>query len=132
MRKSIVLALTLASCLIGSAGCESPPPTPPADAATGIVAVEILQEDAPPRRLEIPDVADGTTLAAVMQSISEVPIEISGSGSTAFVQSIGDRTTEGTKGWTFKIDGQFVNRGVGQTTLHPPTTVQWSYGEFEM
>nr|WP_286177754.1 DUF4430 domain-containing protein [Rhodopirellula sp. JC639] len=113
-------------------GCSRTPPPPAADANVGVVTVEILSGDTDKRSIQVPDVADGATLESVMRMVEEVPVSVSGSGTTAFVDSIGDVQTDATQGWTFKVDGEFANQGIGQTVLHPPTTVTWSYGAFEM
>ena len=45
--------------------------------------------------------------------------------------AIGDRATNSTDGWTFKVDQEFANQGIGSTSLNPPTTVTWSFGDFD-
>ncbi|PAY16710.1 hypothetical protein CKO51_25050 [Rhodopirellula sp. SM50] len=112
-------------------GCGQTPPPPAADAAVGVVTIEIQSADAATQSIQVPDIADGTTLETVMRMVEQVPVSVSGSGSTAFVDSIGDVKTDASQGWTFKVDGAFANQGIGQTVLHPPTTVTWSYGTFE-
>ncbi|WP_197455449.1 DUF4430 domain-containing protein [Stieleria neptunia] len=112
-------------------GCGQTPPPPAADAAVGEVTLEIQPDDSISETIQVPDVADGTTLEAVMRMVEQVPVSVSGSGSTAFVDSIGEVKTDAGQGWTFKVDGAFANQGIGQTVLHPPTTVTWSYGAFE-
>jgi hypothetical protein len=114
------------------AGCRSDPPPPAADASVGIVTLLIQSDDGSVHSIEVDDVADGSTLESVMSSVEQIPVEMSGSGLNAFVESIGGISTDSSQGWTFKIDGEFANQGIGQTVLHPPTTVQWSFGEFEM
>ena len=94
------------------------------------MTIEIVT-DAGTQTIEIPDVAAGTSLEDVMRSITAVSIEIQGSGTTAFVDRIGDQGTNTTDGWTFKVDGEFANQGIGSTTLSPPTKVTWSFGDFE-
>ena len=73
-----------------------------------------------------------STIRAVMRGIDELTVNLSGSGSSAFVDSIGGLSTDASQGWTFKVDGEFANQGIGLTVLHPPTTVVWTYGSFEM
>ena len=77
---------------------------------------------------DIEEVRAGTTLEAVMRRIDQIPITIGGSGSTAFVDKIGGTATSGSEGWTYTVDGEFAMKGVGQTTLSPPTTVEWTFG----
>ncbi|MFK8111174.1 MAG: DUF4430 domain-containing protein [Rubripirellula sp.] len=101
------------------------PPNGAASSGTVTVQVEVGDQT---QTFEVPDVADGTTLEAVMQAIEEIPITMHGSGVTAFVEAIDGKSTTGDQGWTFKIDDKFANQGVGSTALTPPTTVTWSYG----
>ena len=77
---------------------------------------------------EIEDVPEGATLESVMRRIDQIPISIRGSGVTAFVDQIGDTATSSSEGWTYEIDGEFATRGIGDTTLSPPTIVEWSFG----
>lgn len=118
--------------MVNTLGCDRTPPAPSVDAAKGTVTVVIQTSKAVPKTVLVKEFADGTSLEAVMRSIDQIPVEISGSGQTAFVQSMGDVATDATQGWTFKVDGEFANQGMGVTVLHPPTTVTWSFGEFEM
>jgi hypothetical protein len=97
-----------------------------------VVTIEIQTEDGSVETLEIADVAYGTTLETVMRSVDQVHVDLSGSGTTAFVRSIGEVEMDAREGWTFKVDGEFANQGIGRTVLHPPTTVRWSFGQFEM
>lgn len=110
-------------------GCQKAPAPPAAGAAppanTGTVTIEI--EGSPGKSMEVEGVAQGTTLETVMQSLDQIPVTITGSGTTAFVDAIGDKATSGSEGWTFKVDGEFANAGIGSTVLSPPTTVTWSY-----
>jgi hypothetical protein len=134
MRESNMKRITsTAVLLLLLLGCSRSNPVadrPAADAATGIVTIEITGESET-QTIEIPDVATGTTLEEAMRSIKEVPIKLSGSGTTAFVVAIGDRATNSTDGWTFKVDQKFANQGIGSTSLNPPTTITWSFGDFD-
>ena len=118
--------------LVFVVGCESVPPSPAENARTGVVTMLIQSDDGSINSIELDDVADGATLESVMRSLDEIPVEISGSGSSSFVESIGGISTDSSEGWTFKVDGEFANQGIGQTVLHPPTTIRWTFGEFEM
>ncbi|MEO1526421.1 MAG: DUF4430 domain-containing protein [Planctomycetota bacterium] len=101
------------------------------DRGVGTVTVQFVTDGSEPLEVQVPDVAVGETLESVMRKIEDRQIEISGAGTTAFLQSIDGVGNEGSKGWTFKVDGEFATQGIGKTTLSPPTTVEWSYGEFE-
>jgi hypothetical protein len=128
--------LAAAALLVGGCGSGSSVATVegPADSAesteTGPVTLEFAFENELQVR-RVPEVADGTTLESLMRGVTDPAVEISGSGTTAFVRSIGDQTTESREGWTFTVDGEFATQGVGATHLHPPTTVRWNYGEFD-
>ncbi|MDE0867005.1 MAG: DUF4430 domain-containing protein [Rubripirellula sp.] len=130
------LWLVLLCSLVVSAGCVSEPESssPKAsvkkDAAveTGTVTLEI-QGSGEPLTIEIADVSVGTSLEDVMRSVTQIPVSIRGSGVTAFVDGIGDQSASGTEGWVFRVDGVHANQGVGSTSLSPPTTVSWIYGD---
>lgn len=130
--REVSLFFGLLSVVLLVAGCQSEPPPPASDASVGVVTLLIQSDDGSVNSIEVGDVADGATLESVMRSVDRIPVEMSGRGSTSFVESIGGITTDSSQGWTFKVDGEFANEGIGQTVLHPPTTVQWSFGEFEI
>ena len=105
-----------------------PAPSESSDKKTGTVRFEFTV-DGNTETLEVEDVAEGTTLETVMRGIEDPAIKMRGSASTAFVESIGENATTGTKGWVFEIDGEFANEGVGSIELEPPVTISWTYGE---
>ena len=125
--------LFVGCCALLFLGCSRSAPVvaPPANTGpTGIVTIEVRSNSAT-QTIDLPGIATGTLLEEVMRSIEEIPIKIEGSGTTAFVDQIGDQATNATDGWTFKVDGEFANQGIGSTRLNPPTTVTWSFGDFE-
>lgn len=143
-RNTLTTTIVLISSVFGQFGCRRASTTtelPPSAAVaagsnsssaevTGPVTIEIKATGGSESLVfELPQIADGTTLESLMRSIDQVPIVIRGSGATAFVEKIGEQGTESGKGWTFKVDGEFANQGIGQTSLHPPTSIQWTYGE---
>lgn len=75
----------------------------------------------------IEDVPSGTSLEKVMSQVNDV--QITGSGETAFVHQIGEVETGLREGWTYEVDGEFANVGIGQYDLEPPAVVSWSYGQ---
>ena len=116
-------------------GCSTKTPVAESTSAedrqnTGTVTIEI-HSDSMNRTIEVPSVAQGTTLEEVMRSIDEVDVQLSGSGTTAFVNQIGDTATQSAEGWTFRVDGEWANEGIGTTKLAPPTTVAWQFGTME-
>lgn len=112
--------------LVAAVGCESK-----TSQTTGMVTVFV--EDAATESLPFNDVPDGATVEDVMRRISpeQLPIQITGSGVTAFVTSMDGKATTDGKGWMFTIDGQPSYVGIGSATVHPPTVVEWHYGMFE-
>ncbi len=125
--------INTAAMLLLVLGCSrSTPVADPASAqrAVGTVTVQIIGTTKT-TSIKVPEIAQGTMLEEVMRSIKEIPVEIQGSGTTAFVDKIGDQATGSSAGWTFKVDGDFANQGIGRTPLNPPTTVTWRYGESE-
>jgi len=127
MKKITVLSAFL--LLIGGCG-RSAPVAEPLSQARGTVTIEIVTEQQT-KSIEVLDVATGTSLEQIMRSVKDVPITIQGSGTSAFVEKIGDRSTERGGGWTFKVDNEFANQGIGNTKLSPPTTVTWQYADFD-
>lgn len=99
------------------------------EAAVGTVVVEYLA-DGQKQSVVINEVAEGTTLEEVMRSIDEFPVEIQGSGVTAFVDGINGIHTNQREGWTYRVDGQFAGEGIGSLELHPPTTITWRFGSW--
>ena len=122
------VTLTAVAILLFGCSRSAPVANQPA-ATTGTVTIKIAGDSE--QTIEVADIASGTTLEAVMRSLADPPIKLTGSGTTAFVDAIGDRATNSTDGWTFKVDGQHANQGIGGTVLNPPTTVIWSFGDYE-
>jgi hypothetical protein len=116
---------------VDSVGRNEPIATHDADEsgtkAIGTVTFEI-NDGEHVESFEIENVREGATLESVMRRIDQVPISIRGSGVTAFVDKIGDTKTSGSEGWVYRVDGEFATRGIGETHLSPPATVQWSFG----
>jgi hypothetical protein len=92
----------------------------------GPVTVVIDFGDSTVRR-EIESVPEGTTVAQVMTEITDPPVKLIGSGAMTFVDSIGDLGTTGGKGWTFRVDGKWADRGIGAYQLTPPALIEWSH-----
>lgn len=80
------------------------------------------------RSFEVPDVVAGTTVEEIMRRQTEIDVLIEGSGSTAFVDRIGNVNTSATEGWLFSVNGEFATQGVGSTPIEPPATISWSFG----
>ena len=134
---SMLVAFCFVCLTAGYVGCHANTETPAAattDIAvqTGTVTVEFFLDDSDdPLTVIVDDIASGVTVADVMQGIESPVIEISGSGITAFVSKIGDLATAGGEGWTYRVNNEFVQTGIGTTTLTPPATVSWSHGSWD-
>ena len=91
----------------------------------------VIHQGADDVTFSLDGVPQGATLETVMRQIDQTPISIRGSGPTAFVDQIGESRTSGSEGWTYTVDGEFATRGIGETQLHPPTTVEWKFGSMD-
>jgi len=119
--------------LVGSLGCGRSAPPPPAsvpEAAGGTIAVVFSFGDERPEIVREVAVDQPRTVEAVMRKIDAPAIELSGSGTTAFVRSIEGLETTAGRGWLYEVDGQWAERGIGQTTVSPGSEIRWRYGEF--
>ncbi|TWT81867.1 hypothetical protein CA13_33210 [Planctomycetes bacterium CA13] len=131
MNKTHFIVLLSVSFLI--AGCNRATVEPSAEEITteaGTVTV-VIQSSEGERQTEVDNVLPGATVESVMRSIEEVPITINGSGVTAFVSKMDGVETESTKGWTYMVNDEYVNKGIGSVMLVPPATVTWTYGTYE-
>ncbi len=106
------------------------PPTATSTPEPGPVTVEILR-DGQTRSVTLDPIPHGTTVEEVMRSIDQFPVEIRGSGTTAFVDSIDGMTTGADTGWTYQVDGEPAHEGVGVKRLAPPAKISWSFGGWD-
>lgn len=121
------LALTVSLWVTGCSSSTAPIDRSSAtDVPRGTVTVVIHFDDQTVERA-IEDVPAGTTVAQVMNEITDPPVVMTGSGSLTFVKSIGELGIAGGKGWTFSVDGQRANQGVGSYRLTPPARVEWTH-----
>jgi len=100
------------------------------DLPTGTAVIEFVMPDERVIRRSVP-VTPGSTLEKVLRQIESPEIEITGSEVTAFVQSIGGMPTGSDRGWTFTVDGEFAQEGIGSTPISPGQTVVWKFTTFE-
>lgn len=100
------------------------------DVVTGVVTVQINGGQDDTISVEIADVSTGATVESIMRQIEDPPVHINGSGTTAFIDQIGDKKTVGSDGWVFRVDGEYSNEGVGMKTVDPPCTISWEFGDF--
>lgn len=112
-----------------SSGCSTAPPAP-TQIATEPVTLEI-QSGTKKESVLIEGLPLGCTVEDVMRSAQQqgLDIEMSGSGTTAFISAINGESGSGTQGWLFKVDGEYSDRGIGTTELDPPATITWVFDD---
>lgn len=132
-----VLFLSLMSTVLVIAGCNSSTPevseqpeSDPAVSSVGDVHLVFHFPSDETIELDAANVKAGTTLESVMRSL-ELPMEITGTESTAFIRTINGVAMDSSSGWTYKVDGEFASSGIGSYELSPPTEVVWSFGGFD-
>lgn len=140
-----IFSFTLIASLSVVAGCGPSAPAPVVDhrmpiagestAGNQTATIEIFSrsdaDDGIPLVTQVVEVEDTTTIETAMRQIDEVDIVITGSGTTAFVQSIDDVATDASRGWTYTVDNEFATEGIGTTRLRPGQTVRWKFTTFD-
>ncbi len=96
---------------------------------TGTVKV-VIQANGSHTDFTVDGVEHGATVESVMRKIDSLDITITGTGLTAFVSEIDGLATSPVEGWLYEIDGEHASKGIGSTTINPPATVTWKFGEF--
>ncbi|MCM2371742.1 DUF4430 domain-containing protein [Aporhodopirellula aestuarii] len=144
------LSMMVCVAALGISGCRSEAPAvvaepdqPASDvdaSTTGSVTIEIVSPETEATENETEDelmladdfdVAEGATVEDVMKEIQSPEIVIVGSGLTAFIQSIDGVETDGSRGWTYTIDGEFATEGIGSTEVTPGQTIRWQFTTLE-
>ncbi|MEM9586554.1 MAG: DUF4430 domain-containing protein [Planctomycetota bacterium] len=121
----ILSALTTLTAI----GCGTQRETvPTTGSGTVTIQVSVGEQD---HVYQVDQVASGTTVEQVMRSVEGLPWECSGSGTTAFVVSLHDIPTTGDSGWIFRLDGEYSDVGIGTATVEPPTTIDWTFGNWD-
>ncbi len=119
----------LACGLVMLSACRQAAPPETQAEQTGPVVLIFELPDGEVRQ-EIADVAAGTTIAQLLQQVTDPPLTITGSGAMTFVSAVGDLGTSQGEGWTFTVDDVKADRGVGSFTLAPPATIRWTHTRF--
>lgn len=104
----------------------------------GVVTVSINRPDGgdamATRGFVVHDVATGTKVEEFMRRLNRedptLDIEITGDGQTAFLNKMDGVATGGGEGWTYRIDDEFVPKGIGVAELSPPTSLTWKFGGY--
>lgn len=128
-RRSPLVGMWLCGWLAWAGGCSTTV-TPPSTTEPGPVTVVIeLGDESKSQRFD--EVQPGTTIAELMAQIEDPSVRLSGSGAMAFVESIGELGTDRGLGWTFRVNGEWADRGIGAYPLEPPAEIRWTHGAFE-
>ena len=112
-------------------GCSAAPPRPVQIAAEPVTLEIQVDGGKATKPSWLTVLPMGCTVEDVMIRAAEqgLDVDISGSGTTAFVSAIDGESGSGTKGWLFKVDGEFSERGIGTTELDPPATITWVFDD---
>ena len=116
-------------------GCESKATNEthtaqPTQPATGTVTVTFNYVDAPSETVQLPNIAENTSVLALMQMIESPVIVIQGSGINSLVTQIGDLKESSSEGWTYYVNGKWADQGIGSATISPGDEIQWRYGDW--
>jgi len=132
--RSRLVGLWLCGCLglAWAGGCSSTatPPTATEAIKPGPVTV-VIELGSEQKSHQFDEVQPGTTIAELMAQIEDPLVRLTGSGSMAFVESIGELGTDRGLGWTFRVNGEWADRGIGAFPLEPPAEIRWTHGAFE-
>ncbi|MEZ6087277.1 MAG: DUF4430 domain-containing protein [Pirellulaceae bacterium] len=126
-------------CLASAAlGCRDVPRAEaPVDAEKSPITVRFEFDfgDHQPVLIELDDLPSSSTVADAMRKIQDMPdtvaIEMQGSGEMTFVRSINDLTTAGGEGWSYSINDQWAEAGIGATQLNDGDVIRWTHGAFD-
>ncbi len=129
--------------LVMLGGCTSASPTEQDRAQkssesqpTGTVNLSI-ELPAPAQTIDMEVKVDKDTtvfdaLRQAEQSDKRIQLDVSGSGETAFVRSLGGVTNRGAAGknWIYYVNGELANRGAGVFQIAPGDRVVWRFGQY--
>lgn len=75
------------------------------------------------------------TVADLMRQVAAHPrapkIVMTGEGTTAFIASIGGLDSSSGKGWTYYVNGQWADEGIGSEEIAPGDRIDWAYGSWD-
>lgn len=127
--------------LLMMSGCGATQTVEPTSGASGRLAtcnVEIVfGRKFDTKTFDIPCSAsnDSTVISILERShnMSEIKLQSTGSGETAFVVAIDDVKNEGASGdnWVYYVNDQLGDRGSGVYEIVPGDKIRWSFGKYE-
>ncbi len=133
-------ALIVCTLCLSFSGCQERTQSKPelaaeksAEAKGETNTVEVMIDFADDAKLTIvvKEIGEPVMVEEIMRRVAKHPraptIEISGTGLTGFIASIGDQNTAGGYGWLYEVNGKRAERGIGQTEVRPGDRILWSY-----
>lgn len=144
MIRTLPLLLSAVWIAILSLGC-SQQARPPETAAGGVAERPSATSTEASYRVRI-DFGDGSrwqfittgdfeTVADLMRNVASHPrapeIVMTGEGAMAFVSSIGGLDSASGKGWTYYVNGQWADQGIGAEKIAPGDRIDWAYGSWD-
>ncbi|QDS91145.1 hypothetical protein EC9_53650 [Rosistilla ulvae] len=135
VRRIVAITCLLLLAVAGCQNADDPVAAPPADSAKIAVGFVFEFGEGEPVEIALDAVPAGSTVADAMRQIAEMPgtvqLEIVGKGDMTFVQSINGKTTSGNEGWSYYVNEEWAQAGVGAIELKEGDLVRWTYGESE-
>ncbi|XZE51996.1 DUF4430 domain-containing protein [Planctomycetaceae bacterium SH139] len=132
---SLTLIAIMLACGVGCTGTSEEAKTERTDPATseleGSVIVEFRYPDQRLESLVVSPVRSGDTVLEVMRQIEQPVIAIQGSGRNSLLTQIGEFSNRGAEGWTFYVNGEWADRGIGDYPIQLDDKIEWQYGDFE-
>ena len=101
-----------------------------AEEAIGPIGLRVVKPDGSTRDYGALKIVAGDTLLDCLRRIPESGFSIRGDGAMAFVTEIDSFASRGGEGWTFYVNGQWADRGIGDFEVHPDDQIEWRYGDF--
>jgi Domain of unknown function (DUF4430) len=102
--------------------------TAPAQVTRGTVTI-VIDDGNEVVEQKIENVTAGTTVEQLMKQLDDPTVKISGTGTTALVTAIRGKTNSGGEGWTYRVNDEWADRGIGTFELTPPATIRWKHGD---
>ena len=130
---TFVTAAILSTLLVTTSGCGPTTAEAPPKRQIGTVNLTIDFGGTPENiGVQIPCSQDSTVLDILRRAElnGDVKLQSSGSGETAFVQSINGVSQQSSDGkyWTYLLNGELSKTGSGVTEVDPGDEVNWRFG----
>ncbi|QEG20864.1 DUF4430 domain-containing protein [Mariniblastus fucicola] len=127
----LAVFLTLVALTI-CAGCDSTQSSAKLDRDVGTVALEIdFGGEKRSKSIDVVCSPDSTVLSTLQraENTGELKIEFSGSGETAFVNSIDGVKNDGDgSNWTYRVNDDLGDKSAGVFPVGPGDRISWTFG----